>query len=411
MRRSIAAGITAVVALSSSLATVDARADIKAVVDEEVGPRNANGPQYVGVSVGVIQDGARYQFHYGEAVRGTGERPRSNTLYSIGSITKTFTATLLALYNERGWVHVPPAIPPLFPSYAIAPTRLRDVTSYPLLWQWHDVTLEQLAMHHGGVPRDPPGGGGASDYRRGTYAKDFDALFDTLAVCPANTTCLWPTTRAGAASYSNYGYEVLGKVLADIHDPSGTVADAFWDEVTGEIGLYQTRAKADLTDSGCVVGTCDYADYGACQYRTSCHGTFAARAAVGYDLDQVTRATPQGDDNTIGAGAGTLWSTTDDMLTWLGYNMGLKYPYWHQEMLDILPELHVARDGTYGLAWKTTSLGDGRKVIGKGGDTHGFHCWIGWIDGGHTGVIVLFNSKHDDEKPSSLGQRILERLE
>src|SRR5207249_765347 len=102
---------------------------------------------------------------------------------AIGSITKTFTATMLALYSHRGWVYVPAAVPPPPGTATHIPTRLRDLTSYPIMWQWYDVTLEQLAMHHGMLPRDPPSP--TTNYQLGSETQDFDALFDTLAVCPS----------------------------------------------------------------------------------------------------------------------------------------------------------------------------------------------------------------------------------
>jgi CubicO group peptidase (beta-lactamase class C family) len=49
-----------------------------------------------GLSIGVIKDGKEYTYHYGEADKTAKQMADDNTLYEIGSITKTFTGTLLA---------------------------------------------------------------------------------------------------------------------------------------------------------------------------------------------------------------------------------------------------------------------------------------------------------------------------
>ncbi|QNK62147.1 beta-lactamase family protein [Pedobacter sp. PAMC26386] len=56
----------------------------------------------VGLSIGVIKDGQTYTYGYGSTQKKNGELPDANTIFEIGSISKTFTAQLLAYYvNER----------------------------------------------------------------------------------------------------------------------------------------------------------------------------------------------------------------------------------------------------------------------------------------------------------------------
>ncbi|HEY8918928.1 MAG TPA: serine hydrolase, partial [Chitinophaga sp.] len=50
----------------------------------------------VGLSVGIYKDGRTYTFHQGSTQRGKALRPDNNTIYEIGSISKTFTGFLLA---------------------------------------------------------------------------------------------------------------------------------------------------------------------------------------------------------------------------------------------------------------------------------------------------------------------------
>ncbi len=50
----------------------------------------------VGLSIGIIKDDKTYTFNYGSTEKGKDLLPTSNTIYEIGSISKTFTGTLLA---------------------------------------------------------------------------------------------------------------------------------------------------------------------------------------------------------------------------------------------------------------------------------------------------------------------------
>jgi D-alanyl-D-alanine-carboxypeptidase/D-alanyl-D-alanine-endopeptidase len=59
-------------------------------------------PGKVALSVGMIYNGENYKYNYGEVAPGSGKMPTSGTLYEIASITKTFTALLIAhAVNEK----------------------------------------------------------------------------------------------------------------------------------------------------------------------------------------------------------------------------------------------------------------------------------------------------------------------
>src|SRR5690606_38652863 len=48
------------------------------------------------LAIGVVNEGKTSSYYYGETERGNKQLPDENTLFEIGSVTKTFTATLLA---------------------------------------------------------------------------------------------------------------------------------------------------------------------------------------------------------------------------------------------------------------------------------------------------------------------------
>src|SRR5208282_2406421 len=55
-----------------------------------------SNPGKMGLSVGVLDHGQMYRYNYGEIAPGSGKAPTSATLYEIASISKTFTALILA---------------------------------------------------------------------------------------------------------------------------------------------------------------------------------------------------------------------------------------------------------------------------------------------------------------------------
>src|SRR6202049_4852648 len=53
-------------------------------------------PKAVGLSLGLYRGGKQYSYNYGEVEKGTGKIPNDKTIYSLGSVSKTFIGVLLA---------------------------------------------------------------------------------------------------------------------------------------------------------------------------------------------------------------------------------------------------------------------------------------------------------------------------
>ncbi len=65
-------------------------------VVQGVGSAFINDPSRVGLSIGIVQNGQTYFYNFGVTEKGKSQVPTRNTLYEIGSISKTFTSLLLA---------------------------------------------------------------------------------------------------------------------------------------------------------------------------------------------------------------------------------------------------------------------------------------------------------------------------
>lgn len=357
------------------------------IVRNAVGEPIVSGRRrYVGVSVAVIRDGVRTLHHFGESVLGAGVAPNRDTLYAIGSVTKTVTATLLARMEREGTVEFGDELGDLLtPDWQLPAER-------------QGITLVQLATYHSGLPKNPPGG--EAGYRYGSYPDDMKALMDSLEQCGSNT-CRDPLNVWDKSRYSNYGYAVLSEVLAR-EGGNSTVQGALSSKVLNPLGMFRTNNKANLTDVSCVVGGCSYDDYGDCTYAQACNSTFSRNAAIGYhvtDAGTWARENSPGSDDNVKAGSGVLWSTPGDMLTWLAYNLGIG-TIVQQVLTDALPSIHVVRTfDDMGLAWqqREESYGDVWKKSGalpaeKGARTASFTAYIAFIEGSDDGVVVMANS-------------------
>ncbi|GAA1994428.1 serine hydrolase domain-containing protein [Kitasatospora viridis] len=149
--------------------------------------------QVPGLAMGVVRGTGEELLTAGWAAAGRLVGPR--TRFALGSLTKTFTALLLAEMAERGEVgyqdpidrHLPPGAAPR-----------------------SEVTLLELATHTGGLPKLPP-----NLYRRGArhWISNPYRRYRPQDLYAA-TARLHPVRR-GQVRYSTFGVGLLGQLLAN----------------------------------------------------------------------------------------------------------------------------------------------------------------------------------------------------
>jgi serine-type D-Ala-D-Ala carboxypeptidase/endopeptidase len=98
-----------------------------------------------GVAVGVLRGDRSWFVGSGTAGPGRPSPPLADTIFEIGSVTKVFTATLLAALVEDGSVTLQDAVQKYLPADVKLPVRGRPTT------------LADLATHTAGLPRLPHG--------------------------------------------------------------------------------------------------------------------------------------------------------------------------------------------------------------------------------------------------------------
>jgi serine-type D-Ala-D-Ala carboxypeptidase/endopeptidase len=293
-----------------------------------------------GIAVGTDDGGTQGFYAFGEVGHGSGRPPTPTTEFEIGSITKVFTTTLLALYAHRHLIKLDAPLQTYVPWGITVPS-----------FSGRQITLLDLATHTSGLPRQPPLDG------------DSYSSSDMFAFLASYRLTRAPGTQF---EYSNLGVALLAHALAQAADtPWETLVER---EITSKLGMPDTRLK--LSD----------------EERT--------RLAIGYN-----RAGQRAKENmpTWPAfnGAGGLFSTINDMRRFLAWNMG---EIKSDGLSDLLSDLHKSRfallrpGAGVGLAWQIAPLASGRSVVWKNGGTLGYSSYVGFVPGANSGVVLLANS-------------------
>lgn len=172
-----------------------------------------------GASVAVWMDGSLVEFSSGMANARTGVATTPDTIFQIGSITKSFTATLTMQLVERGKLRLDAPIGMYLPDL-----RLGDDDAL------RSITLRHLLAHTSGIDGDLLTDTGRDD--------------NALARLTEALGCVRQLHRPGAwFSYCNLGYNILGRALE-------VASGQIWDDLLREsllepLGLGHTVTSAD----------------------------------------------------------------------------------------------------------------------------------------------------------------------
>ena len=298
----------------------------------------------VGIVVGVVGPEERRVVGYGRLAADDPREPGGDTVFEIGSITKVFTAILLADLVGQGAVELETPVQRLLGPDVTVPTR-----------NGAEITLLHLATHSSGLPRLPTNmrpANAANPYADYTVAQLHEFLSSYELERDIGET----------VEYSNLGAGLLGHVLALNHE-------------TDYETLVSTRLLEPLEMSDTSI---------------SLSPSQQERLAVGHSVQ--LRPVANWDLPTL-AGAGALRSTVNDMLTFVEANLGLLESSLHEAMaVTHAPRREFAPPSMrIGLGWITRS-GHGRELHWHNGGTGGYRTFLGFDLASQTGVVVLSNS-------------------
>jgi D-alanyl-D-alanine-carboxypeptidase/D-alanyl-D-alanine-endopeptidase len=295
-----------------------------------------------GIVVGMLEaDGRTRVVAYGDP--GPGQPPLDgNSVFEIGSISKVFTATVLAELVKEGRVRLEDPIDKYLPASVHVPER-----------NGLKITLGNLSEQNSGLPRMP------NNFRpkdpKNPYA-DYGVpqLYDFVSH--------YSLTRDPGAQfeYSNLGVGLLGHVLTLITGQSYEEMER--ERVWKPLGM--TNTAVALTP------------------------WMKAHLALGHD--EQGSVTPNWDLDAL-EGAGAIRSTTIDMLKFAAANVHPERGALERAMAFAQQERAQAGQMMIGLNWLSDHI-MGDTIVWHNGGTGGYRTFIGLAPSRHVAVIVMTNS-------------------
>lgn len=335
-------------ALAAVLGTAAAAAPVLPARIAQVAQQYVDAGTYPAMVVVMVDHGRSQIAGFGQLA--DGHAPDGKTVFEIGSVTKTFTALLLAEAVQAKTLTLDTPVADLLPGFSI-PAR-----------HGKPITLGLLAEQFSGLPRLP---GNLQPADLGNPYVDYSR--DRLKAFLAGYRL--PRDPGAAYEYSNLGFGLLGDALAQRAGLS-----------YGELVQRTVLAPLGMSSTGTAL-------------------TPAMRTRLAPSHDELGQAAKHWDFGSL-AGAGGLLSDGEDMLRYLRANMGeLKTPLASAMRLAQAPRRDIGGGDRIGLAWMIhhTPHGD---VVWHNGETGGYSSFIGFTPDGRRGVVILTNAT---SAPQDLG--------
>lgn len=306
-----------------------------------------------GAAIAIFFEGKEYYIQLGYSDRAKQKQITPDTLFQIGSITKVFTSTLIALEVLQHKISLLDPISKFLPGVQIRENGLAQIT------------IKDLATHSSSLPRMPP-----PLPRNGNYSQD--QLISFLSQ--------WqPSYPIGSRYlYSNIGFALLGYAAGNVEKMD--YFQALKKFVLDPLGMYSTVVYVPQS--------------------------WQEKFAQGYNKtgNSVKQVPPQ-----VWPGGGALRSSTRDMMKFLRANLDVSGP------LDIRKAMQLAQEGVFtvndhlilGLGWQRVPI-SGKLLIEKNGGVEGFSSYIGMTADKKAGIVILFNKGKSGV--TELGRKILVEL-
>jgi D-alanyl-D-alanine-carboxypeptidase/D-alanyl-D-alanine-endopeptidase len=317
---------------------------IRAVLADRVNAiEGRTGP--IGIVAGIVDSSGRRIVSYGRTSAIGGTPPTGDTMFEIGSVAKVFTALVLADMAQHGEVALTDPVARYLPRGVRIPDR-----------NGRAITLADLATHTSGLPFMPdayPTVGGAHTYGpRDLYA--FLARYKLTR------------DPGGDWEYSNIGYWLLGEALAR---RAAMPID--------QLLLARVFRPLQMTS-------------------TTAHMSAALRRRLAAGYDASVHAAPAFDDlsiySTLGAAAGGVYSSANDLLAFLAAAIGLDRSPLEDSLAAMLKTRRAIDDTQQALGWIVEGKTGAEYYFHEGG-TWGYASAVAWDPAARRGVVVLSNQQ------------------
>jgi CubicO group peptidase (beta-lactamase class C family) len=292
------------------------------------------------IVIGIVSDHGRQVIGYGQA--GDGPLPDGQTVFEMGSITKTFTALLLQQMAERHDVALDDPVQKFLPEEVTLPAR-----------GGKQITLLDLVTHTSGLPRMP------DNMKPADLANPY-ADYSVQQMYTFLSGYTLPRDIGAQFEYSNLGMGLLGHVLA--RRAGCTYDELVTRRICKPLGMAQTRIALD--------------------------GPMRRHLASAHDADG--QPVSNWDIPTF-AGAGALRTTVDDMLIYVAAQAGIApsplYPAMKATQAPRSP-IDSSQQVDVAMAWHVLKRNG---YVWHNGQTGGYQTIAVFSPETKTGVVVLAN--------------------
>lgn len=303
--------------------------------------------QTPGVVVGLINGDSTIIFATGETAKGNNIAPDLHTIFEIGSCTKVFTASLIAILEKENHLNYED-----------------DVSLYldKLHFKDKDITILDLLTHYSGLARYPT-------YFTDNQSDDSNPYetysYPLLAKYLKNTPSIVRKKRI--YTYSHTNYVLLTLIIEKI--TQRRFEQVLKEKLLIPLGMNDTKIMLTKKDKN--------------------------RLAQGYDLMDKPAELLKTE---VFRGAIALKSTVDDLLKFLNYQL----KEGQEPLREVLQSMHGNKMKTpikkvkSGLAWHHIKPKKRYfSFIAHSGATDGHQVYICFMKETQTAVVLMANSKHD----------------
>ncbi|WP_432669660.1 class C beta-lactamase [Pseudomonas umsongensis] len=353
---------------------------LESIVSDAVRPvMHAQG--IAGMAVAVTVNGKQQYFNYGIASKETGKPVTQDTLFEIGSVSKTYTATLIAYAQATGKLALTDKASAVLPA-------LRGSA-------FDHISVLQLATYSaGGLPLQFPAEADSADKMLGYYQQ-------WKPVYPVGSQRLYSNPSIGLSGY------LAAQALGQPFD------DAMENTLLPKLGLKHTWLKVPQEQMALYAQGYDKADkpvrVGPGALDAEAYGVKTSAAdLIGFvqaNLQPASLDTPLQQAIAL---THTGYYSVGDMTQGLGWEM-YRYPVTLDRLLAgnstaIAMQAHPVQ-------WLKPPQSQPKDVLlNKTGSTGGFGAYVAYVPSKDMGIVILANKNYPNEERVRIAHQILSAM-
>ncbi len=322
----------------------------------------------MGMVVGIVDGDKGCVLGYGRKDFRSATPPDADTVFEIGSITKTFTTLSLGILSQRGKVRLDDPLSRYLPASVHVPA-----------YKGRQITIADLATHTSGLPSLP------GNPLRWLGSNPYPGYSNELMYRDLSA---YKLTRAPGAAYdySNMGMGLVGLALSRTYGTS-------YEEMARDL----VWKPLDMTDTAIKLSN---------NQRLRFAQGYALQSNLGR-LQFVCPSSPWTFQDCFN-GAGGTRSTANDMMKYLRANLGLN-PKAKAMPFDLIqkPSRDIGDDMWIGLGWHGLKLNKKDSLVWHNGGTGGYSSFIAFSKKDRKGILILINSNDENGDVDALGFKLL----